>query len=141
MVYRHNLAPEPMSVEAQHISPPCGVSTHRSHVVDPDGPPTFWDHREAVPGIPQMPSFPKVLGHLAPFPIESSSPLISTCSHRGEARCSLAPYRLGSHVGSPSVNGLSGFAPAICSFSWSSPRSIPSKRPPDFPDCINLSFQ
>ena len=28
MVYRYNPAPEPMSVEAKHISPPCRVSTH-----------------------------------------------------------------------------------------------------------------
>src|SRR4029450_13849599 len=116
MACKYDLAPEPIPAEARHISPPCRVSTHRSRVVDPDGPPTFWDHREAVPGILQMPSFTKVLGHLAPFPIESSPPLISTCSHRGEARCSLAPYRLGSHVGSPSVNGLRRFAPTICSF-------------------------
>src|SRR5438874_6620583 len=107
MVYKYNLAPEPIPAEAMHMSPPCRVSTHRSRVVDPDGPPTFWDHREAVPGISQMTSFTKVLGHLASLPIESSPPPISACSHRGEARCSLAPYRLGSNVGSLSVNGLS----------------------------------
>src|SRR5712691_4143084 len=107
MTYKYDQAPEPMHAEATPISPPCCVSTHRSRVVGPDGPPTFLDHREAVPGIPQMISFPKVLGHLDPLPIESSPLPISACSHRGEARCVLAPYRLGSNVGSPSVNGLS----------------------------------
>src|SRR6266704_2892094 len=141
MVYRYDQAPEPMHAEATHISPPCCVSTHRSRVVDPDGPPTFLDHREAGPDRPQMTSFTKVLGHPAPFPIESSPPPISACSHRGETRCSLAPCRLGSNVSSPSVSGSSEFAPAICSFSWSSPRSIPSKRPPGFPDCIHPSFR
>src|SRR5215471_6728644 len=116
MAYKYVPAPKPMPAEATQISPPCCVSTHRSRVVDPDRPPTFLDHREAVPGIPQMTSFTKVLGHPHPLPIESSPPPISACSHRGEARCSLALYRLGSHVGSPSVNGLSGFAPTICSF-------------------------
>src|SRR5919206_3734121 len=102
MVYRRNPEPEPMSVEAKHISPPCCVSTHRSRVVDPDGPPTFLDHREAVPGIPQMTSFTKMLGHPDPLPIELSLPPISECSHPGEARCSLAPYRRGSNSGLPS---------------------------------------
>src|SRR5919109_971933 len=57
MAYKYDPAPKPMPAEATHISPPCCVSTHRSRVVDPDGPPTFWDHREAVPGIPHMTSF------------------------------------------------------------------------------------
>src|SRR6266568_1780056 len=116
MAYKYDQAPEPMHAEATPISPPCCVSTHRSRVVDPDGPPTFLDHREAVPGIAQMTAFTKRLGHLAPLPIESSPLPIFAYSHRGEARCLLAPYRRGSNVGSPSVNGLSGFAPAICSF-------------------------
>src|SRR2546428_11305044 len=116
MACKYDLALEPIPAEARHISPPCRVSAHRSRVVDPDGPPTFWDHREAVPGISQMTSFTEVLGHLAPLPIESAPPPRSACSHRGEARRSLAPYRLGSNVGSLSVNGLSGFAPVICSF-------------------------
>src|SRR6185436_7901867 len=110
MTCKYDPAPEPMPAEAKQMSPPCRVSTHRSRVVDPDGPPTFLDHREAVPGIPQMTSLTKMLGHPAPLPIESSPPPISACSHRGEARCSLAPYRLGSNVGSLSVNGLRGFA-------------------------------
>src|SRR6266850_2605371 len=116
MAYKYDLAPEPIPAEAMHMSPPCRLSTHRSRVVDQTGPPTFLDHREAVPGRPHMTSLKKRLGHPAPLPIESSPPPISACSHRGEARCSLAPYRLGSNVGSPSVNGLSGCAPAICSF-------------------------
>src|SRR2546425_3830758 len=102
MVYRYNPAPEPMSVEATHHAPPCCVSTHRSRVVAPDGAPTLLDHREAVPGIPHMTSLTKVLGHPDPLPIASSPLPISACSHRGEARCSLAPYRRGSPVGSPS---------------------------------------
>src|SRR6266851_5037565 len=105
-----------MSAEAQHISPPCCVSTHRSRVVDPGGPPTFLDHREAVvPGIPQMTSLTKVPGHPDRVPVESSPPPMSECSHQGEARCSLAPCRLGLHAILPSVSGLSGFAPVICS--------------------------
>src|SRR6266446_3144450 len=107
MAYKYNHAPEPMPAEAKHISPPCCVSTHRSRVVDPDGPPTFLDHREAVPDIPQMTSLTKVPGHPDRVPVESSPPPIAECSHRGEARCSLAPCRLGFHVVSPSVSGLS----------------------------------
>src|SRR2546427_7792784 len=77
MVYQYNPAPEPMPAEAKHISPPCCVSTHRSLVVDPDGPPTFLDHREAVSGIPQMTSFTRVPGHPNRLPVESSSPPVS----------------------------------------------------------------
>src|SRR5215467_6979749 len=113
MVYQYNPAPQPMSAEAKQISPPCCVSTHQSRVVDPDGPPTFLDHREAVSGIPQMIAFTRVPGHPNRFPVESSPPSILEGLHRGEARCSLAPCRLGSHVIFPSVSGLSGFAPAI----------------------------
>src|SRR4029453_9514197 len=87
-------------------------STHRSRVVDPDGPTTFLDHREALPGIPQTISFTKRPGHRAPSPVEYSPPPISENSHWGEAQCSLAPCRLGSNVRSPSVSGWSGFAPA-----------------------------
>src|SRR5919199_1191529 len=103
MVYRRNVALEPMPVEAKHISPPCCVSTHRSRVVDPEGSPTFWDHREAVPGIPPMTALIRGSGHPSCLPIESSPPPISECSHWGEMRCSLASCRLGSHVRSPSV--------------------------------------
>jgi len=39
---RFDPALEPMPAEATHLSPPCCVSTHRSRVVDPDGPTTFW---------------------------------------------------------------------------------------------------
>jgi hypothetical protein len=39
---RFDPAPEPMPAEATHLSPPCCVSTHRSRVVDPDGPQRFW---------------------------------------------------------------------------------------------------
>src|SRR6266487_5794937 len=141
MAYKYDLAPEPIPAEAMHMSPPCRVSTHRSRVVDPDGAPTFLDHREAVPCIPPMPSLTKMLEHPDPLPIESSPPPISACSHRGETRCSLAPCRLGSNVRSPFVSGLRACAPAICSFSWSSPRSIPFKRPPGFLDCIHPSFR
>src|SRR5436190_10787871 len=80
MVYKYDLAPEPIPAEAMHMSPPCRVSTHRSRVVDPDGPPTFLDHREAVPGIPHMTSLTKMLEHPDPLPIESSPPPISACS-------------------------------------------------------------
>ena|SRR5437660_9854674 len=55
---RFDPALEPMPAEATHLSPPCCVSTHRSRVVEPDGPTTFLDHREARFGIPQMTSFP-----------------------------------------------------------------------------------
>src|SRR6266436_5794410 len=105
MVYRYDQAPEPMSAEAKHISPPCCVSTHRSRVVDPGGPPTFLDHREAVPGIPHMTSCTKVPGHPDRFPVESSPLSISECSHQGEARCSLAPCTLGLAGVSPSGSG------------------------------------
>ena len=107
MVYRYNPAPEPMSVEAKHISPPCRVSTHRSRVVGPDGSPTFGDHREAVPRLPQITSCTRVSGHPERLPIESSPPPISACSHWGETRCSLALCRRGLNVRSPSVSGLS----------------------------------
>src|SRR6516165_7341914 len=43
---RFDPAPAPMPAEATHLAPPCCVSTHRSRAVDPDGPPTFLDHRE-----------------------------------------------------------------------------------------------
>src|SRR6266705_5483946 len=141
MACKYDSVLEPIPAEATSIVPPCCVSTHRSRVVDPEGPPTFLDHREAVLGIPHMPSFTRGPRHLDRFPVESSPPPILEGSHRGETRCSLAPCRRGSHVRSPSVSGLSEFAPAICSFSWSSPRSIPSKRPPGFPDCIHPSFR
>src|SRR6266850_2588439 len=141
MVYKYDLAPEPIPAEAMHMSPPCRVSTHRSRVVAPDGPPTFLEHREAVPGIPQITSLTTMRGHPDPVPIESSPPPISACSHRGEARCSLAPYRLGSHVGSLSGNGLRGCAPVICSCCWSSPHRMLSKRPPGFPAGIRPSFR
>src|SRR5262249_3303543 len=49
---RFDPALEPMPAEATPLSPPCCVSTHRSRVVDPDGPTTFLDHREALFGIP-----------------------------------------------------------------------------------------
>ena len=113
---RFDPAPEPIPAEATHLSPPCCVSTHRSHVVDPSGPPTFLDHREAFSGIPQMTSFARRPGHLAPLPVESLPPAIYEDSHWGEARCSRVPCRRGSHIRSPSVGDLSGFAPAICSF-------------------------
>src|SRR6266516_644838 len=74
MVYKYDLAPEPILAEAMHMSPPCRVSTHRSRVVDPDGAPTFLDHREAVPGIPHMTSLTKMLEHPDPLPIESAAP-------------------------------------------------------------------
>src|SRR5467141_3590719 len=107
---------EPIPAKATHISPPCCVSTHRSRAVDLEGSPTFLDHREAALGIPQMTSLTRGPRHLDRFPVESSPPPILEGSHRGEAPCSLAPCRLGSHVRSPSVSGLSGFVPAICSF-------------------------
>src|SRR2546422_10695105 len=113
---RFDPAPEPMPVEATHLAPPCCVSTHRSRVVDPDGPTTFLDHREAFSGIPQMTSFTQGSGHLERLPVESSPPPISEDAYRGEALCSLAPCTRGSNVTSPSVSGLSGCAPAICSF-------------------------
>jgi uncharacterized protein YjbI with pentapeptide repeats len=113
---RSDPAPEPMPAEATHLSPPCCVSTHRSRVVDPDGPTTFLDHREALFGIPQMISFTQGSGHRERFPVESSPPPISEDSYRGEAPCSLAPCTRGSNVTSPSVGGLSGCAPALCSF-------------------------
>src|SRR4029453_9905868 len=113
---RFDPAPEPMPAEATHLSPPCCVSTHRSRVVDPDGPTTFLDHREALFGIPQMISFTQGSGHRERFPVESSPPPISEDSYRGEAPCSLAPGTRGSNVTSPSVSGLSGCAPALCSF-------------------------
>ena len=116
MAYQYNRAPEPTPTEAKQISPPCCVSTHRSHVVDPDGPPTVLDHREAVSVIPQMTSFTRMSGHPHRFPVESSPPPIAEGSHRGEARCSLVPCKLGSNAILPSVSGLSGFALAICSF-------------------------
>ena len=105
---RFDPALEPMPAEATHLSPPCGVSTHRSRVVDPDGPTTFLDHREALFGIPQMTSFTQRSGHLERFPVESSPPSLSEDSYRGEAPCSLAPCTRGSHVTLPSVSGLSG---------------------------------
>src|SRR2546427_12110814 len=113
MAYKYDLAPEPIPAEAMHMSPPCRVSTHRSRVVDPDGPPTFLDHREAVPGIPQMISFTRMPGHPNRFPVASSLPSIEEGSHQGEARCSLAPCRLGSNAILPPVSGLGGFAAAI----------------------------
>src|SRR5213593_3309425 len=116
MCCRFDPAPEPMPAEAPPLSPPCCVSTHRSRVVDPDGPTTFLDHREALFGIPQMTSFTQGPGHLERFPVESSPPPISEDSYRGEALCSRAPCTRGSHVTSPSVSGLSGCAPALCSF-------------------------
>src|SRR6266850_2365747 len=114
MVYKYDLAPEPIPAEAMHMSPPCRVSTHRSRVVDPDGPPTFLDHREAVSGIPQMTSVTRVPGPPNRFPGESSPPSIWEGSHRGAARCPLAPGRRGSNAILPSVSGLSGCAPALC---------------------------
>src|SRR5438132_703529 len=71
---------EPMSAEAQHISPPCCVSTHRSRVVDPGGSSTFLDHREAVSGIPQMTSLTKVPGHPDLVSVQSSPPPMSECA-------------------------------------------------------------
>src|SRR5687767_6489407 len=91
MAYKYDPAPKPMPAEATQISPPCCVSTHRSRVVDPDGHPTFLEHREAVPGIPQLTSFPKVLGHPAPLPIESSPhPYLS--AHTREKRDARWPH-------------------------------------------------
>src|SRR6266496_4294318 len=116
MVYKYDLAPEPIPAEAMHMSPPCRVSTHRSRVVDPNGPPTFLDHREALPGILQMTSFTQASGHLERFPVESSPPPISEDSYQGEAPCPRAPCTRGSNVTSPSVSALSAFALAICSF-------------------------
>ena len=107
MCCRFDPAPEPMPAEAPPLSPPCCVSTHRSRVVDPDGPTMFLDHREALFGIPQMPSFTQGPGHLERFPVESSPPPISEDSYRGEAPCSRAPCTRGSNVTSPSVSGLS----------------------------------
>ena len=54
-------------------------------------------------------------GHLDRFPVASSPSPLLAYSHRGEAPCALAPCRRGSHVRSPSVSGLSGLVPAICS--------------------------
>jgi hypothetical protein len=51
MCCRFDPAPEPMPAEATPFAPPCCVSTHRSRVIDPNGPTTFLDHREALPGI------------------------------------------------------------------------------------------
>src|SRR2546421_6880013 len=116
MACKYDSVLEPMPAEAMHISPPCCVSTHRSRVVDPEGPPTFLDHREAAPGIPQMTFFTRGSRHCDRFPVESSPPPIFECSPGGEAPCLLAPCRRGSNVRSPSVSVLSGFVPAICSF-------------------------
>ena len=138
---RFDPALEPMPAEATPLSPPCCVSTHRSRVVDPDGPTTFLDHREALFGIPQMTAFAQRSGHLERFPIESSPPPLAEDSYWGEAPCLLAPCTHGLHVTSPSVGAWSAFVLAICFFSWSSPRSIPSKRRPGFPACIPPSFQ
>ncbi len=85
MCCRFDPAPEPMPAEAPPLSPPCCVSTHRSRVVDPDGPTTFLDHREALFGIPQMPSFTQGPGHLERFPVEYRlHPYLRT--HTGERR-------------------------------------------------------
>src|SRR5438552_8993808 len=92
---RFDSAPEPLPAEATPLAPPCCVSTHRSRVVDPNGPTTFLDHREALPGIPQMTSFTQGSGHLEHLPVESSPPPISEDAHRGEALCSLAPCTRG----------------------------------------------
>src|ERR1043166_4972103 len=72
---RFDPALEPMPAEATHLAPPCCVSTYRSHVVDPDGPTTFLDHREALFGIPQMTSLTPRSGHLERLPVESSPPI------------------------------------------------------------------
>ena len=69
---RFDPALEPMPTEAIHLSPPCCVSTHRSRVVDPDGPTTFLDHREALFGRLQRTSLTQRSGHLERFPVESS---------------------------------------------------------------------
>src|SRR6516164_3768552 len=113
---RFDPALEPMPAEATHLAPPCCVSPHRSHVVDPDGPTTFLHYREARFGIPQMTPLIPRSGHHERFPIESSPPSLSEDSYRGEAPCSLAPCTRGSHVTLPSVSGWSGCAPAMCSF-------------------------
>src|SRR5215813_7373570 len=113
---RFDPALEPMPAEATHLAPPCCVSPHRSHVVDPDGPTTFLHYREARFGIPQMTPLIPRSGHLERFPIESSFLSLSEDSYRGEAPCSLAPCTRGSNGTLPSVSGWSGCAPAMCSF-------------------------
>src|SRR5215470_19290776 len=105
-----------MPAEASHLAPPCCVSTYRSRAVDPDGPTTFLDRREALLGIPQITALTQGAGHLEHFPVESVFLSISEDSYWGEAPCVLAPCTRGSHVTLPSVSDLSGCAPAMCSF-------------------------
>src|SRR5438270_11590476 len=62
---------EPLPTEATHIAPPCCVSTHRSRVVDPQGSPTFLDHREAASGIPHRTFLTSAQGPWTPRPLPS----------------------------------------------------------------------
>src|SRR5438876_11747765 len=62
MVSQDHPAPPPLAAEAPHIAPPCGGATHRSRVVDPDGPPPCLAHRVAGCGLPPRTAFPRVPG-------------------------------------------------------------------------------
>src|SRR5262252_6896068 len=115
MCCRLDSVPEPISPGATHRCSPlwhshASISRHGSR------PPTFMVHREALSARPQMTSFARRSGHLAPFPVESSPPLLSEDSYRGEAPCALAPCTRGSHVTLLSVSGWSECAPAMGSF-------------------------
>jgi hypothetical protein len=125
-----------MPAKATCLLPPCCVSTHRSRGVDPDGPATFLDHREAVFGIPQRTFFTPGSGPFERFPVESSPPPISEDLYQGEAPGSLAPCTCGSNVTSPSVSGLRGCAPA----KWSCTRPLRINiLPPNRVQCPQLN--
>jgi len=135
MRWRGAPAPEPRPAATTPLAPPGCVAIPRARVVDPDGPLTFWDHREARCGRPQMTSFPPGSGPLERFPGASSPPPLAADSSRGEVPGALAPCRRGAPVTSPSVRGVSGCAPARCAVCWSRPRRRPSTRPPGVPAC------
>src|SRR2546426_11220520 len=107
---------EPIIAEDRESRPPCCVSTHRSHVVDICISPTFLDHREAT----LFYNTPRVFCKSRWTPRLVAATVLDSLHvewlQKGEAPCRLAPYRLGSHVVSPSVNGLRGSARAICFF-------------------------
>ena len=89
MACKYDAVLEPIPAEATHIAPPCCVSTHRSRVVDPEGPPTFLDHREAASGIPHMLFLTRSQGAWTPRPLPRrviASTHLYERAHTGERR-------------------------------------------------------
>jgi len=74
------------------MAPPCGGSTHRSRVVDPDGPPPCLAHRAAGFGLPPMTALPRGPGPPSRCPGASSPWSRLAGAPRGEARWPLADW-------------------------------------------------